>query len=421
MKKILLSGILAIMIAFTANAQQWTQIGYMIVNGDTVRGSETRAIKGFVNDVYACTIKGLFKSTDNGDNWNNITSGNTTVQSEKMVSILVASNGNIFLGTDNKLFKSIDGGSTWSTFSSLPDSTKFWDIEEINGTIVAAYTKGSAAGVYYSGDYGTTWNTATGISSQVRYFFADGSNLFLGGTANGVYKSTDNGQTWATGTGFPANAGIWNVEKQGNKLFASSVGAKGLFSSTDNGATWDSAAVSFFADAFCQIFGMKANSSIIVVANDGTATIGCDVAFRISTDNGNTWTTFETGLSTANPSFYFPTLGKNADGSLMFTIRNNGTDVYRYGSVITSVNNFSTNSLPISIYPNPAKESVIISNLPSGSTLSVTDITGKVVYSSVITNEQTTTINTTDFTNGIYLIRIDNNGNVANRKLVVNK
>jgi len=379
MKTRLLIGIWAIILGVSepVKAQQWTQVGYLVVNGDTVRGSQTRCLKGFNNDVFACTESGLFKSTDNGNSWTNITFGKAAVQNEKMVSILVAGNGNMFLGSDNNLFKSTDGGNSWSRLASLPDSLKYWDLAEINGNIVAAYTKGSSGGVYYSGNYGSTWTAASGISTPVRYLLVDGSNLFLGGNANGVYKSTDNGQSWTTGTGFPPSAGIWNVEKQGGKLFASSVAGKGLFSSSDNGASWDSAAVSYFTGSFCQIFGMKANSSAIVVANDGTVAVGCDVAFRISTDNGNTWSAFETGISTANPAFYFPNLGMSADGSSMFTIRNNGNDVYRFGSSSAIADNSSSSGLPISIYPNPAKESINIENLPGSSRLTITDITGK--------------------------------------------
>ena len=72
------------------------------------------------------------------------------------------------------------------------------------------------------------------------------------------------------------------------------------------------------------------------------------------------------------------------------------------------------------ISPNPAKESITISNLTNGSNITITNITGKKVYTSVIENEQTT-INTANFENGIYIIQITNNGTVANKKFVVNK
>src|SRR5690606_17749865 len=76
--------------------------------------------------------------------------------------------------------------------------------------------------------------------------------------------------------------------------------------------------------------------------------------------------------------------------------------------------------LSFDVYPNPTKESVTISNLPTDSTLKIVDITGKILYSSVIKDEQTT-INTSNFVNGIYIMHIENSGNIANKKLVIKK
>lgn len=81
----------------------------------------------------------------------------------------------------------------------------------------------------------------------------------------------------------------------------------------------------------------------------------------------------------------------------------------------------TTNSVSFIIYPNPANDFVTITNLPKGATVNILDVTGKVVYSSSTTNEQTSTINTADFTNGIYLISVENKGTITNRKLIVNR
>ena len=73
------------------------------------------------------------------------------------------------------------------------------------------------------------------------------------------------------------------------------------------------------------------------------------------------------------------------------------------------------------LYPNPAKDLVIIDNLPHGEIqMIVFDNTGKEIVSK-IANAETTTINTTNFSNGVYVVRINYNGNVAHKKLVVNK
>ena len=72
------------------------------------------------------------------------------------------------------------------------------------------------------------------------------------------------------------------------------------------------------------------------------------------------------------------------------------------------------------ITPNPAKEYIIVNFLPIGSSIFITDITGKKVYNSFCNTEQTT-INIENFENGIYIIQIIHNGVVTHKKFVVNK
>ncbi|MBK7233377.1 MAG: T9SS type A sorting domain-containing protein [Saprospiraceae bacterium] len=72
------------------------------------------------------------------------------------------------------------------------------------------------------------------------------------------------------------------------------------------------------------------------------------------------------------------------------------------------------------IYPNPSNGHITVTNLPIGSTLKVLDITGKLLYS-LKTNSENEIIDTEIFMNGVYSIRLENNGNLHNKKLVVSK
>ena len=72
------------------------------------------------------------------------------------------------------------------------------------------------------------------------------------------------------------------------------------------------------------------------------------------------------------------------------------------------------------MFPNPAKESLILSNLPNNSCVEIFDITGKKLFSSVVNNEQTI-FNTTHFESGVYFIQVIDNGVVSNRKFVIGK
>lgn len=72
----------------------------------------------------------------------------------------------------------------------------------------------------------------------------------------------------------------------------------------------------------------------------------------------------------------------------------------------------------VEVYPNPAKGSVTISNVPRGATVAISDLAGKTAYRSVIRDEQAT-INTADLVAGVYMVRIEKNGAVASRKLLI--
>lgn len=89
------------------------------------------------------------------------------------------------------------------------------------------------------------------------------------------------------------------------------------------------------------------------------------------------------------------------------------------GSNTTSIENIN-NDFSFNFFPNPSNEFITVNGLPINSTVKIFDITGKVVYNSPVQNEQTT-INLSNLTNGVYIIQAENNGFSANRKLVVNK
>lgn len=73
------------------------------------------------------------------------------------------------------------------------------------------------------------------------------------------------------------------------------------------------------------------------------------------------------------------------------------------------------------LYPNPAKDLVIIDNLPHGEIqMIVFDVNGKELVSK-IANTQTARIDTSNLPNGVYIVQFDHNGYITHKKLVVNK
>jgi hypothetical protein len=72
----------------------------------------------------------------------------------------------------------------------------------------------------------------------------------------------------------------------------------------------------------------------------------------------------------------------------------------------------------VEMYPNPANGVVYIDNLPNDTTVTITDMTGKLIYSMKQVG-YTLSIDTAKFAKGLYQVQITNNGKSIAKKLVV--
>ena len=157
--------------------------------------------------------------------------------------------------------------------------------------------------------------------------------------------------------------------------------------------------------------------------------------FRLNPD-GTLDTTFNTQNGFGNaPHVFHSTL--QADGKILLVTEN---ATYQ-GEGLSILDGFSTNQVIIrlngdgggttsvenikdefsfNIYPNPASGIVNFDNIPQNSMLSIIDLTGKVMYEQFV-SDNLESVNISDFTNGIYLVQIENNGSISNKKLIVNQ
>jgi len=91
-----------------------------------------------------------------------------------------------------------------------------------------------------------------------------------------------------------------------------------------------------------------------------------------------------------------------------------------YNSSAVGINNLTSSHAAFDIYPNPASTSITLNNLVTGSIIKVLDVTGKLIYSETI-NSNTKSIETNNWSNGMYFIQIENEGAIAQKKLIINK
>lgn len=94
-----------------------------------------------------------------------------------------------------------------------------------------------------------------------------------------------------------------------------------------------------------------------------------------------------------------------------------GGHFYSQKTCALSISGFEKNE--ISMYPNPASDSVILENLEGNTTINILDFTGKRIYTTQTVHESLQ-LDLTDFIKGIYLVQVISRDKTMVKKLVVN-
>lgn len=238
------------------------------------------------NLFYAGAVGGgVWRSTDEGVEWKNITDGKLPGPSASIGAIAVApSDPNvIYAGTGEAdirndvipgdgIFKSTDAGNSWQ-YAGLRDahSTSAIVIDPKNPNVVYAASMGHVfepdpnRGVFKSTDGGKSWNKVLFVDNNTGAIclVMDPNHanvlyatmwqaqrmpwgLISGGPGSGIYKSTDSGAHW---TNLSRNRGLpqmvlgrvgLTVSASNSKILYAIIQAKdgGVFRSDDAGATW---------------------------------------------------------------------------------------------------------------------------------------------------------------------------------------
>ena len=204
---------------------------------------------------------GVWKTSDQGSTWTNLSPDmeniavTTLAQSASNPQILYAGTGEGWVGNldaidGSGVFKSTDGGSTWTNITPLsgtelnPDfsavSRAVVDPTDANVLVVSASDK-----IYRTSDGGTTWSQVYDGAWTVMHVIAAKSDFDIQYAAvknEGIVKSIDAGLTWSATTGaFPvttnARIEIAASRTDPNKVYAGVAGG-GLVASNDGGTNW---------------------------------------------------------------------------------------------------------------------------------------------------------------------------------------
>jgi hypothetical protein len=315
--------------------------------------------------LFAGTDSGLFRSSDKGFTWTAIAQDFFCTDPEYPpvypvpVNSLITKDTLFFAGWQGGIARSSDDGATWTSSSNAPWRAGGY---YVNGPVLlsnlgnylfaatntAAPNFGFSAAVWRSSDNGATWTGAYGglgfpyISSLVA-----GQNLYVGSSNDfptapvGVYISGDSGASWHSFNNGLSNTRVHALTLSDSFLFAGT--DSGVFLSYPTVATWipenagltDTVLTLQYHDPF--LFAGTEHRSICVSSN-----------------NGATWTSFNTGL----PIGWIQSLSV-IGGNLYLAINDNGlwrrplTDFYPTIALSVS-SSWNLISIPAEINPTSA-------------------------------------------------------------------
>jgi photosystem II stability/assembly factor-like uncharacterized protein len=266
------------------NQALWSGMRYRMIG--PMRGGRVTAVTGVASQprtyYMGSTGGGVWKTTDAGNTWVNVSDGFFSVASMGAVEVAPSDAHVVYAGTGSSkirsnvsigrgIYKSTDAGKTWS-FIGLRDtgqiSTVRVDPASPDIVYVAAlgnpFAPNKERGIFKSTDGGKTWKNVLFVADNVgaadleiqpgnpKVLFAcmwrgerKPWTIISGAREGGIYKTTDGGETWnKLAGGLPhelfgrSNVAISAVKPERIYALIEAKPGSGLYRSEDSGGTW---------------------------------------------------------------------------------------------------------------------------------------------------------------------------------------
>lgn len=443
MKKLLLS---LTLITSLANAQTWSSqaTGF----SDASRGvgeihivdANTVWAKAFDGVTTTNNVQEFTRTTNGGTTWTPgiIGIGNSLLEINNLcpvsattawVSALIPADGN------GVIYKTTDAGATWvqqnasgfqTSGSSFLNGVYFFNA---NNGIAYGDPVGNEFEIYLTSNGGTTWtpanaanipNPLTGEYGYNSTPIAAGTSFWFTTNKGKLYRTTDMGVTWVkyntpiSDFGATAINGKVIFSDNDNGILLATIDGSAatptykIYTTANGGSTWSAGVIYTGYRLMTYVPG----TTTIVATGAGTSSGGSGSA--ISTNNGVTWTTIDTGAQRLTPAFLNASTGWCGGFSAdPFT-----DGIFKFVPALAT-DTFSLNN-NFKVFPNPAFNTLTISSNEINSyNLVATDISGKIVMQKSISGLENT-IDISSLSSGAYFFNLTSENKTETVKIIKN-
>ena len=240
---------------------------------------------------------GIFKTTDGGTSWNEISGVDITGH----LNDIVPAGANLFAvgyddnNTSGVVEKSVDEGESWY-FRGYGMSVNLHDVMFIDRN--KGWVVGKQGYIFHTTDGGNVWmHQRSGTSKNLEgiFFLSDGLHGWAVGQAGRILSTTNGGADWTVNTSYFGDywlQDVWFLDEQHGFL----CGIDGLIAYTEDGGENWTEQVSGVSVDLNDIHFLSATEGYIAGAN-GT--------ILHTTDGGDNWLQLTTGIYNSLRSMYF--------------------------------------------------------------------------------------------------------------------
>ncbi|MCB9180779.1 MAG: hypothetical protein H6593_04915 [Flavobacteriales bacterium] len=273
----LLCGTLKGLYRSTDDGQSWQNISGTYANWSFASATSTPSGTYLVQKSAFETLR----STDAGQSWTPLVTPNWTSASE----LLTNSNGQVFISTNTNAWRSDDEGDTWSAIPTPAPQHTLRSLQLSPDEELFAGTTNKR--ILRSDDNGDTWIELFTAANDIQVFAFVGNDVVYALTSfSGLYKSTDNGDTWTLLPALPGtNGGYTMATNAAGDVFVGSYDDL-VFRSTDGGNTWTDVS-----------YDLPNAATIVLMVNSNDELMAGTEAAGVQVLNGTSWDARNQGIT----------------------------------------------------------------------------------------------------------------------------